>query len=160
MATRKKAQKTTQKVDVGALADIKFSNKSKKNAQKAAKHIGGKALVFALAFLLVGVAIGGGVWWGFCKNDCFMLLGQEEIVLTLEEKYSDDGVKIVAFGKDESKSVKVETNLQEDADGNFFSTEVGTFYIAYTSTCFKFGKLFKVQKVRLLTFVEASEGGE
>lgn len=160
MATRKNASKTSKKVDIGGLADFKIGNKTKKNTQKVVKKTPMRVLVFAFVFLLVGIAVGGGAWWGVCRNDCFVLQGQEEVTLMLEESYADEGVKIVAFGKDESKEVEIETNLQTDAEGNFYSEEVGTFYILYKSTSFKYGKLFKVQKVRLVTFVEKSEGGE
>lgn len=160
MATRKNASKTSKKVDIGALADIKVSKKSKKNAQKVAKKTPMRVLVLAFVFLLVGIAVGGGAWWGVCRTDCFVLQGQEEVTLMLKESYADEGVKIVAFGKDVSTDVKIETNLQTDAEGHLFSEEVGTFYIIYKSNCFKYGKLFKVQKVRLVTFVEQSEGGE
>ena len=111
-------------------------------------------------FLVVGILLGAGVWWLVCKDDCFELVGQEEVVLTLDEVYVDEGVRVVAFGKDESENITIETNLQMDENGNFSSGEVGTFYITYKSECFKYGTLFKVQKVRLVTFVEASEGGE
>ena len=40
------------------------------------------------------------------------------------------------------------------------SNEVGTFYVKYSSNSIKYGKIFKVEKIKLVTFVEASEGGE
>ena len=42
----------------------------------------------------------------------------------------------------------------------FTSNEEGTFYMIYKSSCFKYGQLFKVEKIRLISFVEASEPGE
>ena len=76
------------------------------------------------------------------------------------ETYTDTGVKIISFGKDISSQAKVETNLLCDENGNYYATEIGTYYIKYTSQDIKFGKLFSIQKIRLITFVEQSEGGE
>ncbi len=74
-------------------------------------------------------------------------------------RYVDEGVKVIAFGKDEAGSVVIETNLKQDENG-FYADEAGKFYIKYTSNCFKFGTLFKVQKIRLVEVVESSEGGQ
>ena len=39
--------------------------------------------------------------------------------------------------------------------GKIFSAEdVGTYYIKYSVEDFKYGKLFTVEKIRLITFVE------
>ena len=105
--------------------------------------------------------IGGGIWWVVCRNDCFAIIGNDEIELTLDEKYEDFGVKVVAFGKRlKADEIAIETNLKVDINGRFYSDEVGTFYIKYSTSNFKYGKLFKVEKVRLITFVEPSEGGD
>ncbi len=160
MAVRKNAKKTTKKSDAFKLSDIKLDSKTKKLSSKALARTSTKVLAFALATLFVGLLLGAGAWWIVCRNDCFALLGQEEVTLTVDEAYADEGVSIVAFGRDETASVFVETNLKKDAHGNLFSDEVGKFYIIYKSSCFKYGKLFAIQKVRLVSVVEASEGGE
>ncbi len=161
MAVRKKSTKTSKRAESSiSLSDIEVSSKTKRSAKSTLKNAGAKTLFIVALFLVLGVAVGLGAWWFVCKDDCFQLIGNDEIVLTLDEKYVDEGVKIVAFGKDESSNVVIETNLEVDENGNFYSDEVGTFYITYKSECFKYGTLFKVQKVRLITFVEISEGGE
>ena len=161
MAVRKKSTKISRKVDSGiSISDIKVSKKDQKTASAMVKNISGKAFLFALIFLILGVAIGAGAWWFVCKDDCFALIGQEEVVLTLEEKYSDEGVKIVAFGSNESENFEIETNMLQDEEGKFYSNDIGTYYIKYKSDCFKYGTLFKVEKVRIVTFVEPSEGGK
>ena len=160
MATRKNARKTTKKVDLSGLSEFRVNSKTKKNAEKALKKTSAKVIAFALVTLLIGLLLGAGAWWIVCRNDCFALVGQETVSLTLEEKYVDEGVDIVAFGKDVKDSVTIETNLKCDSEGNLYSDEVGTFYIIYKSDCFKYGSIFKIQKVRIVTFVEASEGGE
>ena len=60
----------------------------------------------------------------------------------------------------DSKNVIIETNLIKNPDGTYTSNEEGTYYIAYTVNNFKYGTLFKIQKIRLITFVEATEEGE
>lgn len=161
MAVKKTSTKTSKKAESNLkLSDVKMNSKNKKEIEKTVKKTSGKAFLFSLIFLLIGIAIGCGTWWIVCKNDCFELLGNEEIVLTLDEKYVDEGVKIISFGKDDSLNYDIETNLSKDENGKFYSDEVGTFYIKYSSQNFKYGKLFKVEKVRLITFVETSEGGE
>lgn len=139
-----------KKVNFEKLKDVKTDKKKPKS------HI----LLFAVIFLIVGLVGGGLATYFVCKNDTFELLGQESVSLTVGESYQDEGVKIIAFGKDESNSVSIKTELQKDENGNYTSSEEGNFYIIYTSTCFKFGKLFKIQKIRYIEFVSASEGGE
>ena len=131
MATRKNARKTTKKVDLSGLSEFRVNSKTKKNAEKALKKTSAKVIAFALVTLLIGLLLGAGAWWIVCRNDCFALVGQETVSLTLEEKYVDEGVDIVAFGKDVKDSVTIETNLKCDSEGNLYSDEVGTFYIIY-----------------------------
>lgn len=159
MATRKKAGKTSSRAG-SAFDDIEVSSAVKKKAKSAVKGAGTKVLLVAFVFLVLGVIVGGGAWWFLCRNDGFSLVGSEEVSLMLGQNYVDEGVEIVAFGQDESASVIVDTNLIQNADGSYTADDVGTYYIAYTSNCFKYGTLFKIQKVRLVTFVEESEGGE
>lgn len=156
MPTRKTATKTSSKASLNINIDKNSQNKIKKSI----KGKGAKALFLAFVFFLIGIGGGIGAWYIVCKDDCFYLLGQEDVVLTLNEKYTDEGVKIIAFGKDDSKNYEIETNLLIDDYGNYYSNEVGTFYIKYISKNLKYNTFFKVQKVRCITFVENSEGGQ
>lgn len=163
MATKKNASKTSSKAKSNInVSSVKENKKSQKQVEKTLKNTSAKVLIFGLVFLVVGLALGAGAWWGVCRNDCFEIIGKDEIVRTLDEgKYEDPGVKVVAFGRELGKDeIIIETNLKRDEDGNFYAEEVGTFYIRYSTENFKYGKLFKVEKVKLVTFVEASEGGE
>ena len=159
MAVRKNATKKTKNAELNLdLSEIKVKKKTKNKVKSLAKT-GKKVWAIALVCLLFGIGLGVGAWWIVCKDDCFELVGNSELVLTLDQTYTDEGVKIVAFGKDESASIVIDTNLQ--ATNNTYSAEeVGTYYIKYTSTCLKYGKIFKIEKVRLVSFVEISEGGE
>ena len=124
------------------------------------KKLGAGAIICALVLLVVG-AVGG--YLGFkvlTKNDCFVLNGKDEITLQIGEKYTDESVTVVAFGKDETSKVKIETNLTVNEDGTYFAEEEGTYYISYTVDNFKYGTLFKIKKIRLITFVEPTEQEE
>ncbi len=162
MATRKNASKTTSRAKSNlGVSGVTVDKKAQRDTNKALKNTSLKALLFGLIFLLVGLAVGAGGYWLVCRNDCFVIVGNDEIELTLDEKYEDFGVKVVAFGKRLDKNeITIETDLKVDADGKFYSDEIGTFYIKYSTDNFKYGKLFKVEKVRLITFVEPSEGGD
>ncbi|MBP3432033.1 MAG: hypothetical protein J6K39_04195 [Clostridia bacterium] len=154
---KRTAKKTSRKLTID-LDDIEIDSKTKSTAKRAIKKTGTKTLMFALVFLIFGVTLGAGTWWLVCRDDCFSILGQEEITLDLSETYEDEGVKVVAFGKDEGSSVVIESNLKQNKDGDFYADEEGTYYIKYQSTCFKYGTVFKIQKVRLVTFT-LPEGG-
>lgn len=158
MATRKTASKTSKKAESGI--SLNLSKKSKNSAKKVARKVGLKALIIFFACLVLGAAIGSGAWAIVCRNDCFEIVGQDNISLQMNETYTDEGVKIVAFGRDEKQSVSIETDLTKNEDGTYSATDVGTYYIKYISSCLKYGKIFKVEKIRLITFVEESEGGE
>ena len=153
MATRKTASKVSKKVEL----DFDIDEKSSRKATKKIKKLSSPVIFMAVLFLAIG-AVGG--YFGFnifIKNDCFEIIGKDEITRIVGEKYVDDGCKVIAFGKDESDKVKIETNLTINPDGSYTSNEEGTFYITYTVDNFKYGKLFKIQKIRLISFVGESD---
>ena len=124
------------------------------------KKVSLKGILIALVSLVVALALGAGVCFFMGKNDEFLINGSDELMLSVGETYQDEGVSIKEFGFDLSKKAIVKTNLKTDENGNFYADEIGTYYIAYTINSLKFGLVYHVQKVRLVTFVEASEGGE
>ncbi len=161
MATRKTASKTSKKATIDFDWQTEKPSKRKRNkAKKELKKLGAVAIVCAVVFLIVG-AVGGffGVKY-LIKDDVFVLNGQDEITLELGKTYKDEGAKVIAFGKDESDKVEIETNLKIDDNGNYYADEAATYYMVYKVKNLKYGSIIKVQKIRLITFVEASEGGE
>lgn len=154
----KKVQKNA-KLNVST-EQIEVKKSTKNKAKKLAKQTSGKTWAFAVLFMIIGAFVGMGLFAVICTNDCFKIEGEEEIFLTLDEKYQDSGVKIISFGRDISQNVKIETNLSVDEHGLYYSNEVGTYYIKYTVDDFKYGTLYSIQKIRLITIVETSEGGE
>ena len=159
MATRKTASKKSSKVKVDLDVDMP-SKKTYKRTKKNLKKVSVGALILA-GLLLVAGAFGGyfGVKY-LTRNDCFEIVGKDEITLTLDESYLDEGVKVIAFGKNEADKVKVTTNLKQNQDGKYYAETEGTYYITYNVESLKYGTIFKVQKVRLITFVEPTEPGE
>lgn len=161
MATRKTASKTSKKATADFNWNINKPNKkTTKEVKKNLKKLGAGAIICALVLLVVG-AVGG--YFGLkvlTKNDCFVLNGKDEITLQIGEKYIDESVTVVAFGKDETSKVKIETNLTVNEDGTYSAEEEGTYYITYTVDNFKYGTLFKIKKIRLITFVEPTEHEE
>ena len=133
---------------------------------KKIKKLGFKAILIILFVALIGGAIGVGGCWFISKDDCFEIIGNDEITLTLkndeqednndENSYYDEGVKIISFGRDISKDVTVETNLKKNEDGRYTADEVGTYYMIYKVDDIKYGKIFTVQRIRLITFVEST----
>ena len=161
MATRNRASKTSRRAGVDTdFIPYANSKKNQKKTEKAIKNAGAKSLLIALVVLFVGAAIGCGVCYILSRNDKFEIIGGDELTLSIGENYIDEGVLVSAFGKDCSDKVEIETNLTKNADGSFTASEEGTYYIIYRVNNLKYGSIFKVQKIRLVTFVEASEGGE
>ncbi len=125
-----------------------------KQAKKSPKSV----LAFFVC-LILGLIIGATVVYSLVsKNDCFNIIGGDELTYTLDEKYVEQGATIIEFNKDISNDVIIESNLNLDENG--YSTEIGTFYVKYSVDSLKYGKIFKIEKIRLVTFVEVSEGGE
>ena len=79
------------------------------------------------------------------------------MTLTLGETYIDESIHAVSFGRDVSDKVYIETNLQINQDGEYYADEIGTYYIVYKVKDFKYDKLFKIQRIRLIQYVEESE---
>lgn len=161
MATRKTASKTSKKATLDFDFKEEKPNKRKQNkAKKQLKKLSIGAILIAVLVLAVGAVGGFFSVKLMTKKDCFTLNGKDEITLQLNESYKDEGAKVIAFGKNDESKVKVETNLTKNDDGTYSAKEEGTYYMIYTVDNFKYGTLFKIQKIRLITFVEATEQDE
>lgn len=157
MATKKTASKTSSRAQLDLDYNEKQAKKTGKKVGKTIKKLKPVSILLAVLLLLAGVC-GGWFAFGFVtRNDCFELVGTDEQTCFVGEKYFDEGVKIVAFGKDVSQDIEIETNLVQNDDGSFSSNEEGTFYIVFKSKNIKYNSLFKVQKIRLVNFVEKSD---
>ena len=111
-------------------------------------------------FLIIGVGLGIGTGFYLCRNDCFEIIGSDELILTIGENYYDEGCKVISFGRDISDEVEIETDLIINPDGSLTGDDTKTYYILYKSNDIKYGKVFTVTKIRLITFVEEPEQDE
>lgn len=129
-------------------------------AVKAAKKMSGKSIAVIFICFILALAIGVGVCFFLGKNDKFDMLGAEQIYLAVNDKYTDEGVDIKEFGINLSKKAIVDTDLKTDENGNYYAESAGDYYIAYTVKSLKFGLIYPVQKIRLISVIGESEGGE
>lgn len=111
-------------------------------------------------FLIIGVGLGIGAGFYLCRNDCFEIIGSDELTLTIGENYYDEGCKVISFGRDISDEVEIETDLIINPDGSLTGDDTKTYYILYKSNDIKYGKVFTITKIRLITFVEEPEQDE
>ncbi len=169
MVKEAKKVKTKAKINWGWDAPEDRNGKAKRSSNKNArkiKKLGFKAILIILLVTIIGGAIGVGACYFVCRNDCFEIIGEDHIerVLKAEDKeltskniYIDEGVKVISFGRDVSDKVYIETDLIKNEDGSYIATEPGTHYIVYKVDDIKYGKIFTIQRIRLIDFVESSE---
>ena len=166
MAKDAKKVKAKAKINWGWDAPENRNGKAKRSTSRKIQKLGLKAILIVLLVTIIGGTIGAGVYWFVSRNDCFNIIGQEEITLILraeedavsvENSYYDQGVEVVSLGRDISDKVYIETNLKQNEDGSYYADEIGTYYIIYNVDDIKYGKIFTVQRIRLITFVESKE---
>ncbi len=173
MAKEAKKVQTKAKINWGWDApesrNGKASRTTKRKTNRTIKKLGFKAILIILLVTIIGAAIGAGVCWYLTLDDQFVIIGKDEITLTLKDEneewglnncYNDEGVKVVSFGRDVSDKVYIETNLKQNPNRTYYADEVGTYYIIYRVDDIKYGKIFTVQRIRLITFVESTPDNE
>lgn len=139
------------------------SKRAQKRTQKSVEKkirrgLGVKGILIVLLVMIMGIGVGVGAFYFVGRNDCFELIGEDYVVLELGEKYIDQGVKVISLGKDISSKVVVETDgLIDNGDGSFSATSADRYAIIYKSNDIKYGKLFTVQRIRFIDFVEPIE---
>ena len=118
-----------------------------KSVEKTLKKTHGLTIFFVALFFVIG-AVGG--WFGYglvTKNDAFEIIGEKKITIELNGTYEEQGCKVVAWGKDETSKLKIDSDLD--------TTKEGTYFVVYTVENFKYKS---VQKVRVVTVVNPSAG--
>lgn len=173
MAKETKKIQTKAKINWGWDAPEERNGKAtratKRKANRSIKKLGIKAILIILLVTIIGAAIGAGVCWYLSLDDEFVIIGKDEITLTLKSEnemwginncYHDEGVKVVSFGRDVSDKVHIETDLKQNLDGSYYADEIGTYYIIYKVDDIKYGKISTVQRIRLITFVESTPDNE
>jgi hypothetical protein len=142
-------------------------SRAKKYAKRGLRrlHPATKAIM-ALA-LLLGVVIGAAGCLLLSKNDRFLLKGGAGYTLTVTDDgtpfaYAEEGVEAYCFGLDVSGSMKAETSLEKDENGNYLipTDKAGVYTITYTVDCFKFGENAPngvIKRIRTFTVTEQEE---
>ena len=140
------------------MANKKTNNKIKKQANKIVKKISIGGVVAILLCLVVG-AIGGVVALKVVtKNDTFELNGTKEFKYDVGDEitYTEEGYKVVSFGRDLTDKVEIKTNLKQNDQGVYYieNAEEGEYFIIYTVNSKKYGK---VQKFRTFVVGDSNE---
>lgn len=170
MASKKSYGKVSKRASLNFGSEASTtSEKTKKKQTKKIKSsinkISTAAKIVMVVLIVVGIAGGIFATKFITRNDCFVLNGLDEQTLFISEEtgpqtYKDEGANVVAFGQDDSDKIEIETNMKMNELGEYYADEVGTYYMIYKVKNFKYGSIFKIQKIRLITFVEESEGVE
>lgn len=126
--------------------------------KKIKKSIGFKGILVVLLVMIIGAGAGVGAFYYIGRNDCFELIGEDYVVRELGEKYIDEGVKVISLGKDISNQVIIETDgLIDNGDGSFSATRADRYVMIYKTKDIKYGKIFTIQRIRFIDFLEPEE---
>ena len=150
MADNGKSRATVQnKVQKNVTKKVK--SKAKRKAKRKVKKIHPATFVIAFLCLFIGIGAGIGAYKFISRDDCFRIKGEKSYTVTVGTPitYNDEGVKIIEFGKDISRQVKVETNLTEIRDGEYTAdtSKPGEYYIIYTVDSPKYGNIQRVRTI-------------
>ncbi len=85
----------------------KISKKAKKKTKKIVSKFSSATKIVACMFFALCLFCGVATTYFITKNDTFEIIGELEVEINLGESYEDQGVKIIAFGKDISDQVEI-----------------------------------------------------
>ena len=122
-------------------------------AEKSAKRLPNIAKLIIAFFFIMGTVASFFVLQFVCKNDCFEINGRKSISLSINETYTDEGVKIVAFGKDISSEANItiyKGNEVVESFDQIDTSQEGVYQIMYTTSSFRFKD---VKLIRTITIV-------
>lgn len=134
----------------------KAQSRAKRKVKSKAKRISAASYVIWVIALLLGLALGAFACRFLCRNDCFELKGKSEYTIEVGGEgssviYTDKGARVISFGKDISRRVKVSTSLSEVDDGEYKidTSKEGVYYIIYTIDDVRFGDIKRVRTIRV-----------
>lgn len=127
----------------------KIKSQAKKETKKAYKRLTPLSVVVIVSVFVLSVVLGVVAEKLITRKDEFVLLGNKsyEIEVGQEFTYTEEGFRIISFGKDLSDKVKIDTNMTKNLDGTYsIDTSVeGDYFIKYTVDSHKFGKIKRVR---------------
>lgn len=108
---------------------------------------------FLIVIVIFAVAICGGYFTSkaLTKDDKFEIIGEKEIILTLGDDYIEEGAVAIAFGKDISSQIEIDSS---DLD----LTQAGEYYIKYSVDNFLYKDVFRYRYVIIVDL--SNEGTE
>lgn len=117
----------------------KKSNKTSKKVKKELSKFSSVAKMLALILFVVGVIGGVFTTYYFTRNDTFQIIGETEIHLNVGEEYIEQGVKIIAFGKDISDQVIIKGTVNTSIED--------VYVLKYTVNNFRFKNYTLYKKI-------------
>jgi hypothetical protein len=112
------------------------------------KKVKVKLSPFFVIFLLIGVLCGVGSAYFVTKDDCFVMNGSKVIELELNATYSEQGVKVIEFGKDVSSKVEIVIYDENDDVVEEIDTSADTEYsVVYSIDSLKWEKYTLIRRV-------------
>lgn len=90
----------------------KRKSEVQKAAEKAVKKTHTATVVLAVLFFVIGCIGGVIVSMQLTKNDKFELNGEKTVYLEIGEKYIEQGVTVISFGKDVSDKITTGGDLR------------------------------------------------
>ena len=140
---------TVLKAAVGAVAA--------RTTVRAVRKAHPKTVAVVFISFIFALAVGVAVCFAVNKNDVFEMNGNEYVTLETGEGYVDEGVTAVEFGRNISDKVQVETEMRYE-NGKYYAKDGETdYYMIYTVNTLKFGKIYPVKKIRIITFTLPTE---
>lgn len=147
------------------------TRKQQKELNKTVKSLGFRFFLTVFIVVLVFCAIGFGGTYFLTRKDCFVLLGDKDIVIDINSYenisdccYIEDGYKVIEFNKDVSHKIEIETNMLINNQGNYTpvfdelgNPVIGQYYIIYRAKTFKYSKFSTIELIRFITFDESSD---
>lgn len=113
-----------------------------KAAEKAVKKAHTATVVLAILFFVIGCIGGVIVSMQLTKNDKFELNGEKTVYLEIGEKYIEQGVTVISFGKD------VSDKITTGGDFGAMNTDIeGVYQIVYKIDDLRWGDYQRVRTV-------------
>lgn len=113
-----------------------------KKVEKAVKNTSPKIIAVTLIFLVLGLILGVGSCYFLTKNDKFEIIGEKDITLNVGDSYVERGAKVIAFGKDLSNQIEIESDVN--------TSVAGIYVVKYKVNNFKYKDIVRVRYVTVL----------
>lgn len=113
-----------------------------KKVEKAVKNTSPKIIAVTLIFLVLGLILGVGSCYFLTKNDKFEIIGEKDITLNVGDSYVESGAKVIAFGKDLSNQIEIESDVN--------TSVAGIYVVKYKVNNFKYKDIVRVRYVTVL----------